>query len=92
MEGVMELAKTNLDMRKEVAPEEVARDGNGTDRGIEGETSKLRMEEIESMNSRGNGEPGGRAQPHFSACHQIDLEVDTISDPSKTENSAPLSR
>ncbi len=43
MEGVMELAKTNLDMRKEIAPEQVARDRNCADRGIQGEASKLRM-------------------------------------------------
>lgn len=74
MEGMMEFAKSDLDTLKEIASKEIARDRNCADCYFHTETSKLGMVEIESMNSRGNGEPCGNAQPHFSARHQIDFE------------------
>jgi len=55
----MELAKSDLDLLKEVAPQQIARDGNGADGGIEDETSKVRMRKFEPMNSRAQGERSG---------------------------------
>ena len=48
---VMEFAKADLDMLKEIAPEEVASDGNCADRSIEREAAEVGMKNFEPMNS-----------------------------------------
>ena len=70
----MELAKSDLDMPKEIAPEQIARDGNGADRGIEGETPEVWMREGKTMNPRGDSERSSRIQSDFAPRHQVDSQ------------------
>jgi hypothetical protein len=49
---VTEFAKADLDMLKEIAPKEVASDGNCADGRIEGEAAEVGMRQFEPMNSR----------------------------------------
>ena len=70
----MELAKSDLDMPEEIAPEQVARDGHSADGGIEGEAPELRMREDKTMNSRADTEACRSAQPHFSSSQQINIQ------------------
>ncbi len=51
-EGVMELAKSDLEVLKEIASQEIAPDRHGTDGGVEGEASQVRVRKFEPVNSR----------------------------------------
>ena len=42
-ESVVELAKSDLEVLKEIASQEIAPDRHGADRGIEGEGAEVRM-------------------------------------------------
>ena len=68
----MVFAKADLDVPKEIAPEEIAPDGHGADRGIKSEASEVGMRYFEAMNSRGQGETYGRIQSEFAARHEVE--------------------
>ena len=65
----MEFAKSELEVLKEIAPEQVAMYRHGADRSIEGEGSELRMREFEAVNSRADGEARCGVQSHLSSSH-----------------------
>jgi hypothetical protein len=72
---MMELAESDLDLLKEVATEEVARDRDGADRGLEGEAPKARVRQGKMMNSRADSEAGRGLQAHFPSSHQINAQL-----------------
>ncbi len=74
VEGVMELAKPDLDTLKEIASKEIPPDGHGADRRIEIETPEPRMRENKLMNSRANPEARRGVQSHLTSSHQINTQ------------------
>jgi len=74
LEGVVKLPKSDLDILKEVAPEQIAPYRDGADRGIEQKTSEVGRRKLKTMNSRGQSEHSCRIQSDFPACHQIDSQ------------------
>lgn len=87
--GVVEFAKSNLDVLKEISPEQISLYRHRTDRHVHGETAEVQVRKINAMNSRGQSEATDGAQSDFPPSHQIKSQG---RQPRAVEDRTPCSR
>lgn len=87
----MELAKSDLQVPKEIASQEIAPDRYRADGGIESEATEVGMKNLDPMNAASYRKPPLDASRISGPAMRSIPSAPTIISPSKTEKSEPVS-